>query len=178
MEGILLSVLVVVVGPVVVFFWMRIKVNGKILCWILGEDRSAKSKLCKVAGDYVLIGGDKYLIDSDTVRLVRYPTGWPVWLQQTVPVCLYNEGNADPIDWITQQPKGRSAKELAAILDPEWLKAIVRGTKESSSQAIPNGFKTMLMVAAGAAVVGLVVMFYLLSKIAALETVIKAGSGS
>ncbi len=177
MEGILLTIITVVLGPIAVFFWMRVKVNGKILCWVLGEDRTAKPRLCKVAGDYVTIGDDRYLVDADAIRLVRYPTGWPVWLQQVVPACIYVEGNADPIDWVTQQPMSRSAKELAAILDPEWLRAIVRGTRESASQAIPGGLKAMVMISAGAAVGGIVLMFYLISKIVALETIVKAGSG-
>jgi len=145
-----------------------------MLCWILEDDRSARIRLVKVRGDFVDIEGGTYGVRPDAVRLVRYPFGWPSWLQQIVPCSLYNKDGADPIGWNEQAPMSLSARELTAVLDPHWFSAIVKGTKEGGTAANIGGLRIVLLVVAGVSIFSMVVLFYLLSKVMSLEAIVRA----
>ena len=71
--------------PVAAFFWMRSRTSGKMLCWMMDDDRSAKQKIVKVTGDFVEMDDERYIVNAEAVRLIRYPTGWPNFMQQVMP---------------------------------------------------------------------------------------------
>ena len=160
--------------PVAAFFWMRSRTSGKMLCWIMDDDRSAKQKLVKVTGDFIDLDDEKYIVNTNAVRLIRYPTGWPNFMQQIMPCCLYSRGNANPIDWNIARPVSLSSMELGSILDPNWMRLIVRGTKEQGV-ASTSRLVTFASLALGA--VSVVIMFYLVTKLGTIEgTVTELGS--
>lgn len=164
-------------GPVLLFFYNRHRTVGKILCYILEEDRSVRSRLIKVEGDFLNFGGNRYLVNPDAVRLMRYPAGWPSWIQQIVPVCLYKVEESTPLDWNTQMPVTNSSSALATVMEPEWLKLIVRGTREGATGALTGGNRVLTVLGVGASVLVLVMMFYLISRIGALEAIVKSTGG-
>ncbi len=167
----------VLAGPLILFFIYRVKVAGKILCVILEEDRSVKNRLVKVEGNYISIGDSKYVVNPDAVRLMRYPSGWPVWLQQIVPTCLYRADELQPLDWNTQEPVSNSASALAAVMEPDWLKLIVRGTREGAPSGLAGGSRLMGMLGIGVSVITLVMLFYVISRLGAVETLVRGAGG-
>ena len=174
MEGVTFFVLFCVVIPVFIFFWNQNRTAGKVLAFILEEDKSVKISLYSIRGDFVLVGDEGYYIFPDRVRLTRYPGGWPTMLQQIVPVVLYNRGDAEPLDWNKLIKRTVSATEVGSAMEPEWLKNIVRGAREGS-----KGDKTQrvfLMVSIGISVICLLLLFYMLSRFGGLEQLIKLGT--
>ena len=157
--------------PVAAFFWMRARTSGRMLCWIMEDDRSAKQRLVKVGGDFVTMDDEQYIVHPDAVRLIRYPTGWPNFMQQVMPCALYSRGNAEPINWNTSTPTHLSSMELGSILDPNWMRLIVRGTKDQASTPA-NRMITFASLGIGA--VSVVMLFYLVSKMGTLQGAITA----
>ena len=152
--------------PVAAFFWMRTRTVGRMLCWIMDDDRSAKQSLVKVQGDFVTMDDERYVVHPDAVRLIRYPTGWPNFMQQIMPCALYQRGNAEPINWNTSVPTHLSSMELGSILDPNWMRLIVRGTKDQGGTPA-NRMITFATLGIGA--VSIVIMFYLVTKLGTLQ---------
>jgi hypothetical protein len=165
--GAAVFLLVMAFVPVAAFFWMRSRVTGRMLCWIMDDDRSAKQTMLKVAGDFVTIDDERYVVSPDAVRLIRYPAGWPPWMQQVVPCSLYARGNAVPIDWATATPTALSSVELGSILDPNWMRLIVKGTRDQGTEGTTNRIVTFVSLGLGA--VSVVMIFYLISQIGTLS---------
>ena len=155
--------------PVAAFFWMRSRTSGKMLCWMMDDDRSAKQKIVKVTGDFVEMDDERYIVNAEAVRLIRYTTGWPNFMQQVMPCALYSRGNANPIDWNDAKPTSLSSMELGSILDPNWMRLIVRGTKE---QGVTSGNRLITFASLGLGAVSVVVMFYIVTKLGTLEGVV------
>ena len=152
--------------PIAAFFWLRSRTAGRMLCWVMDEDRSAKQMLLKVKGDFISIDDERYIVSPEVVRLIRYPTGWPKFMQQVVPCSLYSRGNAEPIDWTSAVPQKLSSIELGSILDPNWMRLIVRGTKE---QGVGGQSRLITFATLGIGAVTVVLMFYVVTKMGALE---------
>ena len=170
MEPLVYTMVVLLIFPTLMFFYMRARTTGKILCWMLEEDRTAKQYLRKVQGDFVRFPDSSYLVNSDSVRFVRYPASWPSFLQQTIPCSLYRRGDTQPLDWTTAASIALSASELSSVMEPEWMKLIVKGTKDSSAQ----GRLSNLMPALSLGATGLVaiLVFYLISRIGELQAAV------
>ena len=154
------------------FFTMypRIITKDKALCWFLDGTKSAKMKLLKVVDDFVTYGddGDRYGVDSYYVRNVRYPMGWPSFLQVTVPCVIYEVGRFEPLDWMDLGESGASAKEVGAVLDPIWLSLIVKGTK--AGQIVQDRtLKILLVVSVGMSGLAVLLAAYLITKIGSIE---------
>ena len=176
MEGILFTLWIMLLGPVILFFFLRRRTAGKMLCSVLEMDRSIKDKLLIVKGNFVEIDGDKYYVNPEAVRFKRYPSGWPIPLQTTVPACLYARDGFNPIDWNTQQEFSQSAKEITAVLDPDIFKSIVKGTQEGGGSGSLGNLRPMFLILGAVVVVTLLTVFYMLSKIGSIETAVKAVS--
>jgi len=163
--GPLIMVMIMSLAPVAAFFWMRSRTTGRMLCWVMEDDRSAKQRLVKVQGDFVNMDDEKYIVHPDAVRLIRYPTGWPGFMQQIMPCALYSRGNAEPINWNSSVPTHLSSMELGSILDPNWMRLIVKGTKDQTTPA--NSIMTIASLGIGG--VSVAMIFFLISKIGSLE---------
>lgn len=168
MEAILFTLWIMLLGPVAMFFFLRKRLAGKMLCLMLEKDRSAKNILVRVEGDFVNIDGDKYFVDSEAVRLIRYPGGWPTPLQHVLPTCLYQRDGVQPINWNTQSEISKSSKEVTAALDPHIFSAIVRGTREGGAASSIN-MRPILIVLGVIGIVTLLTVFYVLSQINGLQ---------
>ncbi len=177
MEQTLVILWVMLLGPILLFFVNRMRVAGKILCVILDEDRSVRTRLVKVEGDYLNVGENRYIVNPDAVRLMRYPAGWPIWLQQIVPTCLYKVEEAEALDWNTQLPIVNSSSALSAVMEPHWLKLIVKGTKEGGEGGLASGSKLLIVVGLGVSVLVLVLMFYVISRLISIESLVSGVGG-
>ena len=175
MEGILFTMWIMLLGAVALFLFLRRRTAGKMLCSVLERDRSIRDQLIKVKGDFVEIDGDKYFVNPEAVRFKRYPAGWPVPLQTTVPACLYARDGFQPIDWNTQEELSQSAKEITAVLDPHIFKSIVRGTQEGGAAVGTGNLRPIFLILGAVSVVTLLTVFYLLSKIGGIETAVQSG---
>ena len=154
--------------------WVRFSTNNKVLCWFLEGDRSAKPKLLRIVeNDFVEYKDDRYGVDPEYVRMASYPTGWPPFMQVPVPCVLYEVGRFSPVDWINCGDPGASSKEVAAVLDPHWMSLIVKGTK-MGQVATDKNTRLLLMISAGASIIGLLFMFYLVQRLGSLESMVNA----
>ena len=109
------------------------------------------------------------------MKLVRYPIGWPSILgafQQVVTCSLVMRGRSDPLDWENPPAGALSSKELPVVLDPHWLINLVRGVGEEGK--VGRGEKMLGMISAGASIIALLGVFYLISKLGAIEQAIAA----
>lgn len=170
MESLLLTVMMLLAASLMAFFWVRGRTSGKLLCIMLESDRTVKRYLRKVQGSFIKFSDSNYLVVGESIRFVRYPDNWPSFLQQTVPAALYNRGDTQPLDWTSTNHVGMSANELNAVLEPEWMRAIVKGTQAPGTQGRLQGMlPIMTLMAAG---LSLVLTFYVISKLGSLQAAI------
>lgn len=145
--------------------------SNKMLCWFLEGDCSARPKLLKVEGDMVSFQGEEYAVTEDRVRNVRYPTGWPSFLQTVVPCSIYERGRFEPLNWVDLGEPGASSKEVGAALDPLWMVNIVKGTKEGAvPQTRLEKFGPILAIALSS--ICLLLLIYVIQKLGSIQSTI------
>jgi hypothetical protein len=115
--------------------------------------------------------GNAYYIFPERVRFVRFPSGWPIFLQQTVPSVLYERGNGEPLEWTDLGKRTVSSKEVGAAMEPQWLKNIIKGASETQGEGRMS--RMLPMISLMGIVIVAVVLFYALSKIGALQTAVE-----
>ena len=171
--------LMMVAIPLMLFFWNYSRSAGKTLCIFLEPDGTYTPQLCPHDSDFVYDTktGDAYYIytsstPSNRVRYVRYPTGWPVFLQQVVPSALYERGNGEPLDWKDTGKRVVSSKEVGAAMEPQWLKNIIKGASEAQGESRLNRMLPLLSLVA--VLLCLVFIFVLMTKLGGLQTAIEA----
>jgi hypothetical protein len=164
--GPVLMLAIVVFSPMLLFLWNYKRCANKVAAYFLEESTSLKPELCKTYGDdWILSKDGAYRLNTDKTRNVRFPSGWPSMLQQVVPALLYQRGNLDPLDWRTLNlEKHLSAREVGALLDPEWLRALVKGIREGAGGGLTKIERIVLFVAAGSSVFALIMVFVLMTK--------------
>ena len=111
--------------PVMVIFWNKQKVKGKILCFFVRKDKSVLGQLCSLRSDFVIFQDRAYDIYPDLVRVARFPMGWPSILQEAIPCSLYDEEDAIPLDWINLGEVKERSMNLRSALDENWVKKLV-----------------------------------------------------
>ena len=162
--GILLTLFLLF--PLILQFAIRMRASGKLLCGIVSKDKPLNFKLLKVkGGEFVEQEEDEWLVDTNQVKLVKYPLLWPRILDmftQIVPCSLYMRGRAEPLDWENPSVGSLSSKELPVILDPHWLGALVKGVTEGGG--ISKRERMLLYITAGAAIICMVLVFVVLYK--------------
>lgn len=168
MLGPLIMCIFIIAAPVILFFWNYQRTANKTLAYFLDETDTLKPELCVNYGDDWLLSKDgAYRTDTAMVRQERYPTGWPKALQQVVPAFLYKRGEMEPLNWKTVKidPKNHvSAREVGALLEPEWLRALVKGIKEGASGGLTKQERIVLFIGAGAGVFALIMIFVLMTR--------------
>jgi hypothetical protein len=172
--AIVIVVLIVVFFPLIFQFLIIQMCSGRILAVILTKGKDLEFKLLKkIGGEFVEDQGDQWILDPTMQRLVPYPILFgPLgkllkFFQQIVPCSIYMRGRQDPLDWENPAIASlMSSKELAAILDPHWLVALVKGVEQgvAGAGAIPKNMKMMLFLAVGASVLAVVLSLVLLYK--------------
>jgi hypothetical protein len=157
--------------PLIIQFIIIQAVSGKILGIILSKGKDLEFKLLKkIGGEFVEDGNDQWILDTKQQRLVPYPMLFGPskklfkMFQQVVPCSIYMRGRQDPLDWEDPEVAGlMSSKELAAILDPHWLVALVRGVSEGvSGGQLPKNMKMLLFLAVGASCLCLIMTFVIM----------------
>jgi len=168
MSGAIIMCVIILFAPVLMFFWNYQRCAGKTLACFLDETDTLKPELCQNYGDDWLLSRDgAYRTDTSMVRQVRYPFGWPKALQQVMPAFLYKRGEMEPLDWKTVKidPKNHvSAREVGALLEPEWLRALVKGIKEGASGGLTKQERIVMFIGAGAGVFALIMIFVLMTR--------------
>ncbi len=166
MLGPLLMLFILVLAPSLLFFLNYRKTSGKVLAFFLEENTRVRPELCSTIGDEWIVSKDgAYRLDSNKTRNVGYPTGWPRALQQVIPSLIYSRGDTEPLDWRKLNIEDRmSAREIGALLESEWLRALVKGIKEGSGGGMSKMERMVLFVGAGASAFSLVMIFVLLTR--------------
>lgn len=156
-------------APLILIVLLKGRVKDKALCLILEEDKTLTIRLLPRKGDFVVWDKDVYLIDEEYARTTWYPGNFPTFLQNQVPVLLLQNGRAEPLDWLELNKRGMNPNELGEVLDSHWMGNLIHHTKEGAVQA-----KTSMWtwIGLGVGVVSLLVLFYLLTKIGALESAV------
>ena len=161
MSGPIIMILTLVIGLAGLMFWNKGRVKGKMLCFFLRKDKSVFPGLCSLRDDFVIWGERAYDIYPDLVRLIKFPQGWPSFLQELVPTALYLEEDAVPLDWIDLDNREVRAMELRAALDENWIKKLVQETVEQGK----GGINWRKILPIGLLAVGLLgLVFILFSK--------------
>jgi len=171
MVGILTILLMFTGIPTALFFYMQWKISGKMLCWFLEDDISAVPELNAIEGDFIMSEDGGYDVEAEKVRLVRYPLGWPRQLQQIVPASLYRRGNAIPLNWVTLEARSVSARELAAVLDENWLRNLVKGAREG--MGVSKFEKMIPMLTLAVMGISLLLLFVMFTRIGGLTEALK-----
>lgn len=134
MSAAAIAILITIMIPFAVIVYNRQRVKGKVLCYFVKKDKSVLGKLCEMKSDFIIYEDRAYDVYPDFVRVAKFPMGWPAFLQELVPCCLYDEEDAIPLDWINLDNRLERAMELRAALDENWLKKLVR------EAAVEGGF--------------------------------------
>ena len=169
--GLLLMVVAVLL---MVFFWNYARCANKTLCLFLEPDMSVTQALLPHDEDFVYDykNGNAYLIFEKRIRFVRFPSGWPIFLQQVVPMALYKRGDGEPLEWNELGKRTVSSKEVGAAMEPQWLKNIIKGASEVHAESRMG--RLMPIMTLICVVVILIFLFYLLSKIGGMQSAINA----
>lgn len=128
MSGLNFLMFTIMFVPFLIIFWNKNRLKGKMVCYFLRKDKSLVPALCKLKDAFVLWGERAYDIYPDYVRVTRFPMGWPSFMQELVPTCLYDEENAIPLDWLSLEPAKEGSMKLRAALDENWMKKLVHET--------------------------------------------------
>jgi len=144
-------------------------------CFFLEKDKSITFNLHKVHGPHVEVGDELYGVSPSRIRFIRFPLSWPSVFQQIVPVSMYQREDYQPLDinsptdWVKLLPSKDSAIEVSAVLEPRWLAAIVRGTKENAGEE-SKLHRMAPILAVGVSAVCLIMIFVVFTKISGLSS--------
>jgi len=125
MNGPVVLVIMMVMMPFLIILWNRQRCKGKLLCFFVRKDKSLLQKLCLLKSAFVIWEDRAYDVYPDFVRICRFPMGWPAFLQELVPACLYDEEDAVPKDWITLEAPKEGSMKLRAALGENLIKKLV-----------------------------------------------------
>jgi len=155
------TMMVFLVGSV---FYIRVKVKGRVYCYVLAANKQLYGYLLKPLGFSVLIGegdkGAKFMIHPSLQFWSFWPPGFPRNVQEPVPTYLFCEGNAEPIDPFNRQAL-ISPESLMKISDEAMLKQTWKDVKESVGiKPPPLKAKPIIVGLLIAGVVGLLLYLY------------------
>lgn len=158
-----ITLIVFMVGSV---FYIRVKVKGRVYCYLLAANKQLGGHLLKPQSFSVLLkSGDddkKFIIHPSKQFWSFWPPGFPKNVQEPVPTYFFCEGNAEPLDPFDRKAL-ISPESLMKISDEVMLKQTWRDVKESvgikgsplSSKLLP----ILGILLAGGAAVGLYAYF-------------------
>ena len=152
------ALILTILGPLFLIAWNRQRVKGKMLCHFVRKDKSLDSKLCPLRFDFVEYGSRAYDVYPDFVRIARFPMGWPAFLQELVPVALYDEEDAIPLDWIKLDNRLESAMNLKSALEENWVRKLVHEAATEGQGFKLNWRKIFPIVLIAIGVIGLIVL--------------------
>ena len=156
-----ITMIVFLVGSV---FYIRVKVKGRVYCYILAANKQLYGYLLKPLGFSVLVGdGDKaakFLIHPALQFWSFWPPGFPRNVQEPVPTYLFCEGNAEPIDPFNRRAL-ISPESLMKISDESMLKQTWKDVKDSLGlKPAPLKLRPIIIGLLAAGAVGLLLYAY------------------
>lgn len=165
---------------VVAFFIIRAKVQGRIVVFFIESNKTMTYRMFKPKHRLFTFTKRKedeeaYIIDTEKVVLIKFPFVGPGIIKQTVPCLIYARNNPEPLDpsEITLAPKGRTAKEIASIVNENIIDDIVRATKaEMKREKVPAWLISAVCVIL--VLVVLVMLFMMKSDIGNLKNLINS----
>lgn len=169
---------IMMVFPLALQFYVRMKCKGRRLAAIITKAGPVEFKLLKVQDDFMPDGDARYIIKpgSELNKPVDYPISWPKMLdgfRKTVDCSLYHEGNGSPINWKSPQAKVIDSKELTALLDPIWLRYLIRGVVEETAGVTGKSKDRMwLFLAVGTSGISMILLFVVMYKLSSLTALI------
>ncbi len=138
-----LAIIVVMIG--VGFFSIRARTSGKIVVFLIDKDKTMKNYLFRPQGKLFKFKKDEeaYIINPDSVVLIRYPFGMPKIIQQIVPCLVYAKGNPEalqPGDKSFIMPKGQTSSMVNSVVSENIVKGIIKGVEAENKKALPAWF--------------------------------------
>lgn len=161
-----ISVITLIVFMVGSVFYIRVKVKGRVFCFILAANKQLYSFLLKPNGFSVLVGqGDKagkYMIHPSLQFWSFWPPGFPRNVQEPVPTYMFCEGNAEPMDPFNRvaliSPESLLKISDEAMIKQTWKDA--RGALGGKDSPALKGKLIWVLGIAAAAAVGLGLYMY------------------
>lgn len=169
---------IMMVTPLALQFFIRLKTKGRMMAAIKAVGKPLQFKLLRVDGELLHDGTHDYIINGKPGNIipVDYPLNFPKVIdgfRVRIDCSLYKEGQGEPVNWDSPMVKTIDSRELKSILDPYWLRAIVKGTVEETMAAggVKGGNRWSLM---SLAVSGfcLIVLFVVLYKLSGIQSAI------
>ena len=148
--------------------WVRRKVQGKVVAHFIETNRQTTEELLPIDESGIIKskhgdGDEEYLIIPKKSFWSKWPKGFPVWMQESVPTLLFIRNNAEPFD-PEQIQTVITAKTLRYITDEKMLKATWQDAAEAIGIA-PSNLKSSLVifgVLLGAGIIGLGVFLFVI----------------
>lgn len=103
---------------------------------------------------------------------MRYPAGWPIFLQQSIPSVMCDRANGVVLDWSDLANANVKAKEVGAAMEPQWIKSFIKGATESRGESKMSRMLPLLSLVA--VILCLVMIFVLFTKIGGLQTAVES----
>jgi len=147
--------------------WIRRNSKGKVFSIFIEPNREITSELITIDTDGALTpekirskdGGD-YLISPDKMFWSSWPPGFPVWLREPIPSALYLRNRFEPIDPQGSRSIG-TARALRYMTDEAMLKQTWDDAREALGEGSPAVKKNLASILSGAAVVGVIIITYM-----------------
>ena len=186
LEGIIILALISI-GGFAFFFVNRAKAKGRFLAIVLDRGKKAKFVTFVPNGNLFTFSkghgrrktdDETYIIDAGKVVLVRYPFSGPDFLKSDMPCSIYSKNNPealDPAD-VTVLPKGRTAKDVASVLDETVLRNVVKaGAASGKKEKIPAWIVSAVCVCL--VLIVLVVLYMMYMKMSGMQASINMLGG-
>ena len=171
----------VAVTVFITMLWVRRKVQGKVVAYFIETNRQTTEELLPIDESGIIKskhgdGDEEYLIIPKKSFWSKWPKGFPVWMQESVPTLLFIRNNAEPFD-PDQIETVITAKTLKYITDEKMLKA----TWQDAADAIgisPSNLKSPLVIFGillGAGIIGLgVFLFVVFQKVTEMDLFLRS----
>jgi hypothetical protein len=148
--------------------WVRRKVQGKVVAHFIESNRQTTEELLPIDESGIIKskhgdGDEEYLIVPKKSFWSKWPKGFPVWMQESVPTLLFMRNNAEPFD-PEQIETVITAKTLKYITDEKMLKATWQDAADSIGLG-PSNFKSPIVILGillGAGIIGLGVFLFII----------------
>ena len=159
--------------------WVRRKVQNKVVAIFIEPNRQTTEELIPIDETGKIKSKNtetQYLLVPKKSFWSKWPKGFPIWMQESVPTLIYERGNAEPYD-PGDQKTVLSARTLRYITDPEMLKATWKDAAESIGIA-PSNLKSPIVLV-GVILGGLILilgifMFVIFQKVTELDTFVRS----
>ena len=142
-----LALIFTILMPLFLIGWNRQRIKGKVLCYFTKRDKSVEGKLCELRNDFILYEERAYDIYPDFVRITRFPSGWPAFLQELVPTALYDEEDAIPLDWVNLDNRLERSMNLRSALEENWVRKLVHEAATEGGGGLKINWRKIIPIA-------------------------------